>query len=157
MKPPTGMANRLGSLARLFGIVLVAAGGGSAAAQTELLPPEETFRPTAEALGPDRVRITWEVAKGYYLFRDTLELKVVEPAGVGVAAIEKPPGMPKYDPSLRKRRRIYRGDAWLVAELEGNEGADAVTVSVRYQGSAAALDAGICFPVQSTEFDVSLK
>ena len=156
MQSASGMVNRRGWLAGVFGLLLVAAGIGPAAAQSELLSPEEAFRPTAEAEGPDRVRITWEVANGYYLFRDMLELEVVAPDGARVAAIEKSPGMPKYDPSMGKRRRISRGPAWLVADLAELAGADEVTVAVRYQGSADALKSGLCFPVQSTDFTIAL-
>jgi thiol:disulfide interchange protein DsbD len=156
MNSPIDAVHRLGRLVGLLGMLVVGFGVGSVAAQNQLLSPGEAFRPAAEAVGPDRVRISWEVAEGYYLFRDRFELQVVEPAGARVTAMETPAGMAKYDPSLRKRRRIYRGEAWLKADLAGIDGADEVTVTVRYQGSADALDAGICLPVQNTKFDVAL-
>ena len=149
-------ARRPARRAGLLGLLLMAAGIAPAAAQNRLLSPEEAFQPAAEAVGPDRVRITWQVAEGYYLFRDMLELKVVEPSGARVTARETPAGQSMYDRSSRKRRRIYRGEARLTADLAGLDGADEVTVTVRYQGSADALDAGICLPVQNVELDVAL-
>ena len=140
----------------LLALLLMAAGIAPAAAQDQLLSPAEAFQPAAEAMGPDRVRITWAVADGYYLFRDMLALKVVEPAGARVADTKTPGGMAIHDPSMGKRRRILRGEPWLIADLAGLDGAEAVTVTVRYQGSADALDGGICFPVQNTEFEVAL-
>lgn len=156
MKRPLETAPRAGGWVGLMGLLLIATGIGSVAAQEQLLSAEEAFQPAAEAVGPERVRITWEVAEGYYLFRDMLELKVVEPSGARVTTTETPAGGSMYDPRSRKQRQVYRGEARLTAELAGIKDADEVTVTVRYQGSADALKAGICLPVQSTEFDIAL-
>ncbi|MEF8792333.1 protein-disulfide reductase DsbD [Thiohalorhabdus sp.] len=153
MKNPNWVANGKGLLAGLLGLVLIAAGAGPAAAQSDLLDPEKAFKPTAEAVGPDRVRITWDVAEDYYLYRDKLDLEVVEPGGVSVAGIEKPPGKEKYDKTFDERLQVFRGEAHLTADLEGLNGAREVTVTAHYQGCA---DAGVCYPPQTADFDLVL-
>lgn len=134
-------------------LVLAATGAGPAAAQSDLMQPEEAFQPEAEAVGPDRVRITWDVAEDYYLYRDKLDLEVVKPAGASVAGIEKPPGKEKYDQTFDERLQVFRGEAQLTAQLEGLDGADKVTVKAHYQGCA---DAGVCYPPQTADFDLTL-
>jgi len=134
-------------------LVLAAAGAGPAAAQSDLMQPEEAFQPEAEAVGPDRVRITWDVADAYYLYRDKLDLEVVAPGGASVAGIEKPPGKEKYDKTFDERLQVFRGEAQLTARLEGLGGADQVTVKAHYQGCA---DAGVCYPPQTADFDLTL-
>ncbi|MFB6261132.1 MAG: protein-disulfide reductase DsbD, partial [Thiohalorhabdaceae bacterium] len=157
MKIPTWVANGRGWLAGLLGLALslalIAAGAGPAAAQSDLMQPEEAFQPDAEAVGPDRVRITWDVADAYYLYRDKLDLEVVAPGGASVAGIEKPPGKEKYDKTFDERLQVFRGEAQLTARLEGLDGADQVTVKAHYQGCA---DAGVCYPPQTADFDLSL-
>ena len=88
----TWMGRWQGWLASVLSLVMLAAAAGSAAAQSNLLQPEEAFQPSAKAVGPDRVRITWKVAEDYYLYREKLDLTVVTPEGAGVNDISKPAG-----------------------------------------------------------------
>lgn len=134
-------------------LLLLAAGIAPVAAQPDLLPPEEAFQPSAEAVGPDRVRISWKVAEDYYLYRDKLDLEVAAPEGASVAGKEIPAGKKKYDEVFDKELRIFRRSAELTAGLAGLGGARQVTVVASYQGCA---DAGVCYPPQTKEFTLNL-
>ena len=35
----------------------------------DLLPPEQAFKVSAHAVAPDQIEISWDIAKGYYLYR----------------------------------------------------------------------------------------
>ncbi|WP_197289208.1 protein-disulfide reductase DsbD N-terminal domain-containing protein, partial [Thiohalorhabdus denitrificans] len=123
-------------------------------AQAQNIPqPEEAFQPSAEAVGPDTVRVTWDVGDDTYLYRDKLDLSVVEPEGGEVVATEVPAGKEKYDETFDKEMEVFYGEATLTAELSGVEDTDEVVVEARYQGCA---DAGVCYPPQTKELTVSL-
>ncbi|MFA9460106.1 protein-disulfide reductase DsbD [Thiohalorhabdus sp. Cl-TMA] len=124
-----------------------------ALAQQNIPQPDEAFKPTAEAVGPDKVRISWEIHEDTYLYRDKLGLSLVRPEGGAVAGQELPPGKKKYDEVFGKELRVFRDKATLTAELETLDGAREVTLEARYQGCA---DAGVCYPPQTKQLTVAL-
>ncbi len=67
-----------------------------AAAQEGLLPVAEAFALEAGTDGPDRVRLDWRIADGYYLYRDRIRVEVVDGDRV-VQAVELPAGALKQD------------------------------------------------------------
>ncbi|HKJ87710.1 MAG TPA: protein-disulfide reductase DsbD domain-containing protein, partial [Gammaproteobacteria bacterium] len=145
---------RCGSwLLGVLGFALLAIGAGSPAAQAKLLQPEQAFQPSAQAVGPGKVRVTWKIADGCYLYRDKLHLTVVKPAGARVAHKELPQAEKEYDEVFKKTLHIYRHKTSLTADLEGLGGAREITVKARYQGCA---DAGVCYPPQTKRFTLSL-
>ena len=44
-------------------------------ADEEFLKPEQAFPARAEVIGEDRIRISWQVADGYYLYRDKIRVR----------------------------------------------------------------------------------
>ena len=53
----------------------------------DFLPPEQAFQVTAEATAPDRIEVSFRVAKGYYLYRDKMKFQA---PGATQAALGKP-------------------------------------------------------------------
>ena len=51
---------------------LVCAVAGAA----DLLPPEQAFRPSASALDGQTVEVRFDIAEGYYLYRDKFRVAV---------------------------------------------------------------------------------
>ena len=137
----------------LFVVLLAGALGGTAQAQSNLPQPEEAFQVSAQAVGPETIRLTWAINEDTYLYRDKLDLSVVRPEGAEVAATEVPPGKEKYDETFDEMMAVFRGEATLTADLAGLEGAEEVVVQARYQGCA---DAGVCYPPQTKELTVAL-
>ncbi|MFP4615924.1 MAG: protein-disulfide reductase DsbD N-terminal domain-containing protein, partial [Thiohalorhabdus sp.] len=138
----------------LLPLALLAGILGSGMAQAQDIPqPEEAFEVSAEAVGPETVRLTWDVGDDTYLYRDKLDLSVVEPEGGEVAATEVPRGKEKYDETFGEEMEVFYDEATLTAELSGVEDADEVVVEARYQGCA---EAGVCYPPQTEELTVSL-
>ena len=41
----------------------------------ELLPPDQAFKVSAKALAADRIEISWEIAEGYYLYRNKMRFE----------------------------------------------------------------------------------
>jgi thiol:disulfide interchange protein DsbD len=108
----------------------------------DFLPPDEAFRFGAFAEGPDRVRLVWQIANGYYLYRSRLGVRSTSPR-VGLGPLELPSGAQKSDEYFG-RQEIYERE--LVAEVSLSRAPNAtpdVFLAVTYQGCA---EAGLCYP-----------
>jgi thiol:disulfide interchange protein DsbD len=138
------MRNWLRSMIPLLLSILLACGAGRAAAD-DFLPPEQAFRLAAELRGDRTVRLAWEIAPGYHLYRDRLVLgaaQTVQPA--------LPAGVRKFDANFGKVMETYAGR--LVADLPLKEGIDApFLLRIGYQGCA---DAGLCYQPAEVAFRV---
>lgn len=120
-------------------------GGGSQ--QREFLPAEEAFRVLAEPAGDSAIALEWQVASGYYLYRDKFGF---EPAGTALAApVDLPVTEVKQDPHFGAVE-IIKGDFRSLLRLaDAPAGEQALTI--RYQGCA---EDGICYPPISREVSV---
>ncbi len=115
----------------------------------ELLPPEQAFASRVEALAADRVAVTWQVADGYYLYRDKLGFRT---AGVGeVTAVDYPAGKIKYDEFFGESE-VYLGEATFTVQLAGVAGV--VDLVIDAQGCNEPV--GVCYPPMSREVRLSL-
>ncbi len=110
-------------------------------ARREFLPPDEAFVFTHEAPADGRLALHWDVAPGYYLYRDKFRVEALAPGSV-VGDLGLPPGEPKDDPEFGVVQ-ILRKAVSLSPTLALPDGADAVDVQVSYQGCA---EDGICYP-----------
>ncbi|RYF15658.1 MAG: protein-disulfide reductase DsbD [Comamonadaceae bacterium] len=100
----------------------------------EFLEPEQAFRLGIAERGDGQVQLRWEIAPGYYLYRDRIEV-----TGQGAGVIAKPRGESKEDPNFGTVE-VYH-DA---AEVQVAAGT-ARALQVTWQGCA---DEGLCYPPQ---------
>ncbi|MFN3920536.1 MAG: protein-disulfide reductase DsbD N-terminal domain-containing protein, partial [Methylohalobius sp.] len=81
--------------------------------QDELLPADQAFRFSAEVENPTTVRLNWQIASGYYLYRN--QFKVEKLGGdVQLGQLQLPPGEQKEDPEFGPTEVYHRS---LVATL----------------------------------------
>jgi thiol:disulfide interchange protein DsbD len=131
---------RLAALAFAFAVVQAHAQGlPLPSAEPKLLPPEQAFRLSARALDPSTVEARFDVADGYYLYRDKLRF-TVDPVGATTPAL--PPGMPKHD-AFFGDVDTYRGSVTVRLALSAPAPGRTVTLRADSQGCA---DAGVCYP-----------
>ena len=123
-----------------------------AAKNDGFLSPEQAFRVSASADGPNRVRVNWVIAPHYYLYQSRLKFATTSP-GVTLGKPELPAGDTKEDEYFGKQV-VYHIE--LIARLPltrtaaaGNE----VTLAVTYQGCA---EAGLCYPPITKSFTIAL-
>ncbi|MFK5970985.1 MAG: protein-disulfide reductase DsbD [Candidatus Marithrix sp.] len=107
--------------------------------EQEFLKVEEAFAFSAEFIKPDQILARWQIADGYYLYRDKLEFRLI---GGTLGAIELPPSKLKSDQFFGDVE-IYQ-QPLLEIELPFNqmENPDLI-LTVKYQGCAVA---GLCYP-----------
>ena len=137
-------------LAGLLTLALLATAGAIRA--DEFLAPEAAFRVSAEAAGPDAVRVRWAVTDGYYLYQSKFRFTSETP-GLNLGTPGFPPAEIKQD-AWFGTMEIFRGQGVVRLPLTRAPGAgDALALQVRYQGCA---DAGLCYPPQRQVFRVAL-
>jgi len=122
--------------------------GRPALAGDDFLEPEKAFQFSARQLDPKTVEITFDVAPGYYLYREQFKF-VAEGATLGPAQI--PPGKVKWDQTFEKEVETYRNVLKIILPVvRAPAQFRLVTTS---QGCA---DAGLCYPPQQAAANVSL-
>ena len=116
-----------------------------ATAAEDFLPPEQAFRFEARALVARDVEIAFNVANGYYLYREQFAF-AAEGANARLGAAQIPPGKVKFDETFAKNVETHRGRVLIRVPVEAAPAA--FTLTVTSQGCA---DAGLCYPpMQST-------
>lgn len=125
---------------------LVCAAGSALAwsAGPTLLPAEQAFRLSARALDPSTLEVRYNVADGYYLYRDKLKF-TIEPGPAAAAAPELPPGL-TYEDAFFGKVVTYRGLVVLRVPVSGLKRGASFTLAAQSQGCA---DAGVCYPPQA--------
>jgi len=125
--------------------------GATASAQVSPLAPDKAFRFSARALNPHTVEARFNIAEGYYLYRDKLRF-AVEPAASGLAVPSLPSGKIKED-QFFGRVETYRGNLIVNLQLDATVPGQKVIVQAESQGCA---DLGICYPPNIQRVTVAL-
>ena len=120
-------------------IVATAHAEGLPSLQPKLLPPEQAFRLSARALDAKTIEARFDVADGYYLYRDKMQFRT-EPVAAGAALL--PPGKAKHD-AFFGDVETYRGEVVVRVPLEHAAAGERITLHADSQGCA---DVGVCYP-----------
>ncbi len=143
---------RLTKLILFLAIVFFGCAVATAQDDVELLPPDQAFRLSSEGITDNAIKLSWDIADGYYLYRDkfkfsttTQDLSLAEPA--------IPPGKIKHDDYFGDVE-ILRGKISVSIPFHWvSRAATQVALSVAYQGCA---DIGVCYPPEKKELIVQL-
>jgi thiol:disulfide interchange protein DsbD len=107
-------------------------------AADDLLDPEVAFHFSARLAGKRTIEVRYDIAKGYYMYRDNFRFAV---AGADAGPAEIPHGKQKFDANFQKTLETHRGTLLIKVPLKG--GAGPVTLKATSQGCA---DVGVCYP-----------
>jgi thioredoxin:protein disulfide reductase len=119
----------------------------------DFLPPDQAFRFDALAEGTDRVRLNWEIADGYYLYRARIKVKTTS-TSAQLGAPQFPPGQVKSDEYFGKQEVYHHELSATVPIARASPGELDLPLEVTYQGCA---DAGLCYPPQTKALLVRLS
>ncbi|WP_434735542.1 protein-disulfide reductase DsbD [Candidatus Accumulibacter propinquus] len=125
---------------------------GTLVCADEFLDPALAFKPTAHALDGQTLEIRFEIAKGYYLYRDRFRF-TVEPATVELGAPLLPPGKEKRDDTFGDVEVYYHEAIIRLPVVRNTSGPLPLTLILTSQGCA---DAGICYPPQQQKLAVQM-
>ncbi|MFD1295392.1 protein-disulfide reductase DsbD [Lysobacter gummosus] len=144
-----GRRLRAGLTALAFaGFALLLSTPALAVDESDLLPVDEAFALKADAPSPDRIAISWKIAKGYYLYRHRISVKA--DAGFAAQPLQLPKGKAHKDQFFGDVE-TYHSD--LNAVLPGKGRGASTTLTIKYQGCA---EAGVCYPPQTRTLTVAL-
>ncbi|MBA2490971.1 MAG: hypothetical protein H0V34_04440 [Gammaproteobacteria bacterium] len=125
-------ANPFDALGKLFG-------GG----QPEFLPADEAFKLNVTTRNASSLLASWQIAQGYYLYRDKLRFSL-RGNGVRLGSAEFPAGEMEEDEYFGRVEIYTRELLEITLPLRRDTtAARTITLNVRYQGCA---EAGICCP-----------
>lgn len=119
---------------------------------TQFLPPDQAFRPSARALDGDTVEVRFDIASGYYLYRDKFRFGI-EPATLSIGVPTLPKGKQKHDETFGQVEVLYKQAAIRIPVERNVSGILPVTLKVTSQGCA---EDGICYPPQQQMLRVDL-
>ena len=129
-------------LKRLIPLLLLLLSCGAGASEPELLEPEKAFRFSARLLDASQVEVRYEIAPGYYMYRDKFKFVANSPS-ITVDASQLPPGKIKKDDYFGEVQ-TYRGEQRFVLPVKGLVApAAGFTLKAESQGCA---DIGVCYP-----------
>ena len=118
-------------------------------AAQELLEPEKAFRLSARAIDATTVEVRFDIARGYYMYRDKFAF-AAEPADVKLGPAVFPKGETKKD-EFFGLMETYRKQVAVTLPVEGD--AEKLKLAVTSQGCA---DIGVCYPPQVQTVEVKL-
>ena len=111
-------------------------------AEQEFLRPDQAFLISGRADDAQTLRISWQIADGYYMYQSKFRFQSDTP-GVEFGQPDLPPSITKDDPIFGEVE-IYRDTVTIDVPLASTPGnADMIAVKARSQGCA---DDGICYP-----------
>jgi thiol:disulfide interchange protein DsbD len=115
----------------------------------EFLDPEVAFKFSARALDANTLEARWQIADGYYMYRDKFRFEV---AGATLGAPALPAGKVKQDENFG-RVETYRQEVRIALPIQRTAEASSVTLKAVSQGCA---DAGLCYTPMTESVSIKL-
>ncbi|CAN5888632.1 protein-disulfide reductase DsbD [soil metagenome] len=122
----------------------------SVALADDFLPPEKAFAFSAKALDGNTVHLHWDIAPGYHLYKDRINV-TTDAAKLKWQALILPQGEQQFDPAFNKTMTVYQRS--LDLDLHITEGKPAMLITVGWQGCA---DAGLCYAPATSQLQLAL-
>jgi len=123
----------------------------AAHAEAGFLEPGQAFRLSARASDARTVELHWEIAQGYYLYRERFAIAAL-PAAVELGEPAYPAGKVKFDETFQKDVETYRGAVQV--SLPVVTAPAEFKLAVTSQGCA---DQGLCYPPRQQSLRVQVR
>ena len=138
---------------RLIAFLLALAAGHAAAAVSpaDLLEPDQAFRFSARAVAKDAIEVQWQVAPGYYMYRERIKF-AAKPDNVVLGSPDLPPGKLKKDEFFGETQ-TYRGELRVRVPVKDAAGLESITLVANSQGCA---DSGVCYVPHEQKAQINL-
>jgi thiol:disulfide interchange protein DsbD len=118
----------------------------------KLLEPTQAFKLDVSVKNASTVLARWDIAKGYYLYRNKITFQLESP-GYRLGGVDIPAGQLKHD-DFFGNVEIFRGHVQVaIAVLRASDASDTMTFTATSQGCA---DIGVCYPPQTQHITLTL-
>lgn len=114
-----------------------------AAGQDDFLPPEKAFRFAAREIDGQNIEVRFDVADGYYMYRERFAFTAQPADAVKLGQPEFPAGKVKFDETFGKEMETYRGTVTIRVPVVSAPADGKWSLVVTSQGCA---DQGLCYP-----------
>ena len=116
------------------------------------LPPDQVFQVQVVAQDAHTLQANFNIAQGYYLYRDRINFKAMDGAAKFAAPVF-PEGDLKDDPNFG-RIVVFHHSFQAAVPVQLNKPAEKITVVVEYQGCS---EQGLCYPPIEKTFEVAMQ
>ncbi len=117
----------------------------------KLLPPDQAFKVSAVATDLGKIKVSWHIAEGYYLYRNKISF-TSKTSSISIKQADLPAGEIKNDPNFGDVQ-IYRRSVTSLLSLNRPDSAVTLSLMVKHQGCS---DLGLCYPPQNTLLTIPL-
>src|SRR5699024_4031335 len=126
---------------------------GAGTAGDKPLPPEQAFRFSVIATGPDQLLLRWSMPKGYYLYRDKTQLTLVDGKGITLGTPQWPTGVADHDACFGSSIVYFDEVDVPLPDTRDAGSSRQLTRQAKFQGCQKH---GICYPVMTRKVTVDL-
>jgi thiol:disulfide interchange protein DsbD len=106
------------------------------------LPPDQAFQFNAVAKDYQTIVLNWQIAPGYYLYKDKFRITAIKPKGIELIPPVLPLGaITKNIPSVGQLS-VYKNNIYIIQPIL-NSKLSCITLRVHYQGCSSQ---GFCYP-----------
>jgi thiol:disulfide interchange protein DsbD len=123
------------------------------ATQDELLPAEQAFQFFATVKNANTLHVNWEIAKGYYLYREKIQLELTNLTDNQIGNYAIPHGTPKHDEAFGQVETFYNELGFDLPIIHTSSSTKSITLQASFQGCA---DRGVCYPPMTKKIDLEL-
>ncbi|MEM8983757.1 MAG: protein-disulfide reductase DsbD [Pseudomonadota bacterium] len=131
-------------------------GGGSAVVSStgDFLPIEEAFAPVVDVIDANTIEVGWQIAPGYYLYRDNFAVTTTNAAVTAPDSLGMPPAKTKNDEYFGETAVYYDGVRYEAPLSYTDDTTNQFQLALKYQGCA---EDGICYPPSTRLVDVDIS
>ena len=109
----------------------------------ELLPADQAFQFFATIDDEKSLQVNWKIAEGYYLYREKIDLQLLDSNGTKLLSYNIPHGIAKYDEAFGDVEILHNKLSFTVPLSRSNIAEHTVTLKAKFQGCA---ERGVCYP-----------
>lgn len=119
----------------------------------KFLAADEAYVLSVDVIDGHTLQAHWDIADGYYLYRDKISFNLLAPTSISLAQTQRPPGKIKEDEYFGIMQ-VYYDQADITIPLQRRiTSATPASLEVAYQGCA---EAGFCYPPISKVIEINL-
>ena len=109
----------------------------------ELLPADQAFKFFATIDDQRNLKLNWQIAEGYYLYREKFDIQLLGASETKLLSYEIPHGTARYDEAFGDVEILHDKLSFVVPLSRGNATEHTITLKAKFQGCA---ERGVCYP-----------